>query len=122
MGDADQLIQAIFNIVGNAAEAVQGCGTLCLRTRVLRQHTLGVRRHRLVLKLDIIDDGPGVPSHLGETIFYPMISGRVGGNGLGLSIAQMLVQLHGGLIECQSRPGETIFTLLLPLESHDGKE
>ncbi len=121
MGDADQLIQAIFNIVGNAAEALQGCGTIQLRTRVLRQHTLGVRRHRLVLKLDILDDGPGIPPHLGETIFYPMISGRAEGSGLGLSIAQMLVQLHGGLIECQSRPGDTVFTLLLPLEGRDGK-
>ena len=95
-------------------------GIITLSTRVQRQYTIGHKRHKLVVRLDIRDNGPGIPTELQEKIFYPMITGRPDGNGLGLSIAQVLVNQHGGLIECTSRPGETVFTLLLPLEINDG--
>lgn len=119
-GDADRLIQAVLNIMRNAVEAIDGRGTILVRTRILRQYTIGHKRHKLVARVEIIDDGPGIPDQLQENIFYPMISGHDQGTGLGLPIAQILVNQHGGLIEFTSRPGETVFTLLLPLESHDG--
>ncbi|TVR60806.1 MAG: nitrogen regulation protein NR(II) [Candidatus Competibacteraceae bacterium] len=115
-GDADQLIQAVLNVVGNAVQALAGQGVITLRTRVQRQYTIGARRYKLVARLDIVDDGPGIPSAQQEQIFYPMISGRSEGTGLGLSIAQSILNRHGGLIECVSQPGETVFTLLLPLD------
>ena len=114
-GDADQLIQAVLNVVRNAVQALDRQGVITLRTRVQRQYTIGSKRHKLVARLDVIDDGPGIPPEQQERIFYPMISGRPDGTGLGLSIAQNIVNQHGGLIECASRPGETVFTLLLPL-------
>ena len=114
-GDADQLIQAVLNVVRNAVQAVGQHGVITLRTRVQRQYTIGAKRHKLVARLDVADDGPGIPPEQQEQIFYPMISGRPDGTGLGLSIAQSIIAQHGGLIECASRPGETVFTLLLPL-------
>ena len=116
-GDADQLMQALLNVVRNALEALADCrgGVITLRSRVQRQYTIGAQRHKLVARLDIVDNGPGIPPEQQEQIFYPMISGRPDGTGLGLSIAQNIVNQHGGLIECASRPGETVFTLLLPL-------
>ncbi|MGH8594285.1 MAG: ATP-binding protein, partial [Gammaproteobacteria bacterium] len=96
-------------------QAVGNHGRITLRTRSERQFTLGPRRYRLVLRLDVIDDGPGIPSDLQEHVFYPLVTGRSTGTGLGLSIAQSLVHLHGGLIEFSSKPGETIFTTWLPL-------
>lgn len=114
-GDADRLIQAVLNVVRNAVQALDRQGVITLRTRVQRQYTIGSKRHKLVARLDVIDDGPGIPPEQQERIFYPMISGRPDGTGLGLSIAQNIVNQHGGLIECASRPGETVFTLLLPL-------
>lgn len=114
-GDADQLIQAVLNVVRNAVQAVGQRGVITLRTRVQRQYTIGAKRHKLVARLDVADDGPGIPPEQQEQIFYPMISGRPDGTGLGLSIAQSIIAQHGGLIECASRPGETVFTLLLPL-------
>jgi two-component system nitrogen regulation sensor histidine kinase GlnL len=114
--DADQLIQALLNIVRNAARAVAGGGTITLRTRVQRQFTIGNHRHRLVALVQVVDDGPGIPPELIERIFYPMVSGNDGGMGLGLSIAQSVINQHGGLVECRSRPGETVFTVLLPVE------
>ena len=114
-GDADRLIQAMLNVVRNAVQALGQCGVITLRSRVQRQYTIGAKRHKLVARLDIADDGPGIPPDQQEQIFYPMISGRPDGTGLGLSIAQSIVNQHGGLIECASRPGETVFTLLLPL-------
>jgi two-component system nitrogen regulation sensor histidine kinase GlnL len=113
--DSDQLIQAILNVARNAVQALDGRGTIVFRTRTLRQYTLGHRRHKLVLRLDIVDNGPGIPEYLKGQIFYPLISGREQGTGLGLPIAQSLINQHGGLIECASRPGETVFTFLLPL-------
>ena len=120
MGDADKLIQALLNIIRNAVEALDGRGAITLRTRVQRQCTIGHTRHKLVARLEIIDNGPGIPEDIREEIFFPMISGRPDGTGLGLSIAQSIVNRHGGLIECISRPGETVFILLLPLERNDG--
>ena len=114
-GDADQLLQAVLNVVRNAVQALGVKGAITLRTRVQRQYTIGVKRHKLVARLDVVDDGPGIPPAQQEQIFYPTISGRPDGTGLGLSIAQNIVAQHGGLIECVSRPGETVFTLLLPL-------
>ena len=114
-GDADRLIQAMLNVVRNAVQAVGRRGVITLRSRVQRQYTIGAKRHKLVARLDVVDDGPGIPPGQQEQIFYPMISGRPDGTGLGLSIAQSIINQHGGLIECASRPGETVFTLLLPL-------
>lgn len=118
--DHDQIIQALLNIAGNAVQALGERGRIVLRTRVQRQITIGHRRHRLLARIDIIDNGPGIPPELIERVFYPMITGRPDGTGLGLSIAQSLINQHGGLIECSSRPGETMFTILLPLEVHHG--
>lgn len=111
----DQLTQAVLNIVQNAVQALDGSGTLTLRSRALSQFTLGLKRHRLVLKIDVIDNGPGVPAELRDRLFLPLVTGRAEGTGLGLAIAQTLVQQHGGLIECESRPGHTEFSLFLPV-------
>jgi two-component system, NtrC family, nitrogen regulation sensor histidine kinase GlnL len=119
MADRDLIIQAILNIVRNALQAVGESGTITLRTRVLRQYTVGQMRHKLVARIQVIDDGPGIPPEMQEQIFYPMVSGRDGGSGLGLSIAQSLINQHGGLIECTSRPDRTVFSLLIPLETTD---
>jgi len=116
IGDNDQLVQAVLNIVRNAVQALGDTGTITLRTRIQRQFTIGHTRHNLVIRLDIIDDGPGISAELQERIFYPMVTGRADGTGLGLSIAQSLINQHHGLIECTSEPGNTVFTLLLPLE------
>jgi two-component system nitrogen regulation sensor histidine kinase GlnL len=118
-GDSDRLIQAILNITRNAAHAAGQNGQVMLRTRVHRQFTIGSIRHRLVLRVDIEDNGPGIPEDLLPRIFFPMISGRSGGTGLGLAIAQELINQHSGLIECESRPGCTIFTVYLPFEGSD---
>ncbi len=119
--DPDQLIQAILNIGGNALQALlenpsEHEPVLTFRTRPVRQYTIGARRHRIVLRLDIRDNGPGIPAELRESIFYPMVSGRAGGTGLGLSIAQDIIHQYQGLIECESRPGETTFSIFLPLD------
>ncbi|WJW75525.1 nitrogen regulation protein NR(II) [Thiohalobacter sp. IOR34] len=114
--DPEMLIQSVLNIVRNAVQALQGKGEVRLRTRTQRQFTIGQKRHRLVVRVDVIDHGPGIPPELQETIFMPMVSSHAEGSGLGLPIAQSLVNLHGGLIECSSRAGETVFTILLPLE------
>ncbi|ALG67602.1 nitrogen regulation protein NR(II) [Beggiatoa leptomitoformis] len=114
--DADQLIQAVLNIMRNAVQAMNGIGDIILRTRITRQMSIGNKRHRLVIRLEIIDNGPGVPADMIDHIFYPLVTGHAQGTGLGLSIAQSLVNQHGGLIECTSKPGETVFTLWLPME------
>lgn len=117
MADQDRLIQAFLNLARNAAAAAGVEGHIGLRTRVRRQFTIGNRRHRLVLQAQVCDDGPGIPSEIKDQIFFPMISGRAGGTGLGLPIAQELINQHGGLIECESRPGNTTFSVYLPLEN-----
>jgi two-component system nitrogen regulation sensor histidine kinase GlnL len=114
-GDSDQLIQAVLNIVRNATRAIEENGTVMLRTRIHRQLTIGTERHRLAAQVDIVDDGPGIPAEIAETLFLPMVTGGTGGMGLGLAIAQSLINQHKGLIECKSRRGETTFTLLIPL-------
>jgi two-component system nitrogen regulation sensor histidine kinase GlnL len=113
--DPELLIQATLNIARNAAQALEGRGTVTLRTRVLRQATVGGKRHRLAVHIDVIDDGPGIPEELRETLFYPLVTGRTEGTGLGLSIAQLLVHQHGGVVEWFSQPGETVFRILLPV-------
>jgi two-component system nitrogen regulation sensor histidine kinase GlnL len=114
--DREQLIQAMLNLVRNALQAIAGAGTITLRSRARRQITIGGTRHRLVLQIDVEDDGPGVPPALIDRIFYPMVTTRAEGSGLGLPIAQYLIHSHGGLIECKSRPGCTVFSMILPLE------
>lgn len=116
LGDPDQLIQALLNIARNAARAINEDGYILLGTRVLRQFTIINKRHPLVLQIEIHDDGPGISEELQEKIFLPMISGYQGGIGIGLSIAQSLINQHGGLIEFTSRPGDTTFSILIPLE------
>ncbi|MBB6340290.1 two-component system nitrogen regulation sensor histidine kinase GlnL [Pseudomonas fluvialis] len=119
--DREQMIQAVLNIVRNAMQALASqndlhLGRITLRTRTLRQFTIGHTRHRLVCKVEIIDNGPGIPPELQDTIFYPMVSGRADGTGLGLAITQNIISQHQGLIECESHPGHTVFALFLPLE------
>ena len=118
--DFEQLIQAVLNIARNACEALgeqiaQGQASLIFRTRVARQSTFGKQRYRLALELHVIDNGPGVPEAIKDRIFYPLVSGREGGSGLGLTLAQTFVQQHHGLIECDSEPGRTDFKILIPL-------
>ena len=115
--DPDLLLQAVLNIVRNATQALEGQGVITLRTRVQRQFNIGNKLHRLVACVEIIDNGPGIDVALQTKIFYPMVTGRSDGTGLGLSIAQSLINRHNGLIECNSKPGETVFTILLPLEN-----
>jgi len=120
-GDAEQLIQAVLNIARNAAQAVASGGRITLRTRAVRQFTIGATRHRLVLRVDVEDDGPGVPSELQERIFVPMVTGKTTGTGLGLPIAQDIVNRHGGFITFDSEPGRTVFSVYLPVGNDNGK-
>ena len=113
--DRNQIIQAMLNLARNALQAVGSSGSLCLRSRALTNITIGPRLNRVVAAVEFIDDGPGVPESLRETIFYPLVSGRPGGVGLGLALAQDLVHRHEGLIEFDSRPGRTVFRILLTL-------
>jgi two-component system, NtrC family, nitrogen regulation sensor histidine kinase GlnL len=117
--DPDQLTQAVLNIVRNAAQSVAATTKgpeIRLTTRVARGVTLAKKRHRLALALSVTDNGPGVPEALRDRIFFPLVSGREGGSGLGLTIAQTFIAQHNGTIECESVPGRTVFTILLPLE------
>jgi len=123
-GDPEQLIQAVLNIARNAAQAILGArarlvpgshGQIILRTRVARRVTLARRFHKLALELQVVDDGPGIPAEIRDQIFYPLVSGREGGTGLGLTLAQTFVQQHQGVVECDSQPGRTGFRIVLPL-------
>ncbi len=120
--DPEHLIQAVLNIVRNAAQALdeddsgeQKEKIITIKTRILRHFNIGYKRHKLVAKMDIIDNGPGISEDMQERIFMPLITGRAEGTGLGLSIAQSLMSQNGGLIECHSKPGKTVFSLLLPV-------
>ncbi|MEQ1518966.1 MAG: nitrogen regulation protein NR(II) [Usitatibacteraceae bacterium] len=115
IGEKEQLIQALLNVARNAAQAMKGRGELRIVTRIARQVTLARVRYRYAVMVDIIDNGPGVAGALQDKIFYPLVSGRDGGTGLGLSIAQDLVNQHQGIIEFDSVPGQTRFTVLLPV-------
>jgi len=118
-GDKEQLIQAVLNIARNAAQAIAGSGRggeILLRTRVTRQVTLARRRHRHAVQLEITDDGPGIPAELQERVFHPLVSGRAGGSGLGLTLAQAFIIQHHGIVSFESAPGSTTFTILLPVE------
>ena len=123
MGDREQLIQAILNVTRNALQVLtqnpplDGEPTIRMRTRAMRQFTIGHKRHKLTCNVEIIDNGPGIPGELKQNLFYPMISGRPDGNGLGLAITQSIVGQHDGLVQCDSEPGRTRFILFLPLES-----
>lgn len=119
-GDREQLIQATLNIVHNAAQALaerRAAGDACItfKTRVARQVIFNKQWYRLALELHVIDNGPGVPDAIKDRIFYPLVSGREGGTGLGLTLAQTFVQQHHGVIECDSVPGRTDFKILIPL-------
>ena len=117
MADREQIIQALLNIARNGAQAMQGRGRIILRTRVARRVTLAKKLHRLALMVNIIDNGPGIPDELKDKIFFPLVSGREGGHGIGLTIAQTFVSQHHGTIEVQSRPGETRFSILFPISN-----
>lgn len=119
--DLDQLIQVVLNIVRNATQALlenpsDYPAEIILRSRVLRQFTIGAHRHRLVCVVEVEDNGPGIDAPLLETLFYPMVTGRAQGTGLGLPIAQGIMQEHGGLIECESMLGRTVFRILIPVD------
>lgn len=118
--DESMLIQALLNITRNAVAALDNEGEIMLRTRPRRNTTIRSKTYPLVAQIDIIDNGQGIPEELAETLFFPMVTGRAEGTGLGLSIAQTLIQQHKGQIEFSSKPGETCFTILIPLENgHD---
>ena len=121
IGDREKLIQTVLNIARNAAQAMQASGQqnaeITFKTRAERQVTLAKKRYRVAIKLQIIDNGPGIPTDIRDRIFYPLVSGREGGSGLGLTLAQTFITQHHGMIECESEPGRTCFTILLPIES-----
>ena len=114
-GDKERMIQVVLNLARNAAQALMGKGRIDLVTRVARQVTIARQRHKLALELHVIDNGPGIAEEIRERVFLPLVSGRDGGTGLGLTLAQTFVQQHGGMIECDTRPGRTDFCVLLPL-------
>jgi len=121
LGDEAQLIQVFLNIGRNALQALsesgQGSAVITFRSRTVRQYTIRQKRHRIVVRIDVLDNGPGIERDMLEKIFYPMISGRASGTGLGLSLVQQLVELHNGSVECESEAGQTLFSVHLPLES-----
>lgn len=113
--DSELLIQALLNVVRNASQVVADGGVITLRTRVDRKLTIGQQRRDLVARIEIIDNGPGIPEEMRDKIFFPMVTGRADGTGLGLSIAQSLIQQHDGIIDVESVPGRTVFTVFLPI-------
>ena len=115
--DEAQIIQAFLNIIRNAGQALEKTNNprIVVKTRVVRQFTIGAIRHRMISQIDIFDNGPGIPADMLDRIFFPMISGRADGTGLGLAITQTIVGQHQGLLECRSKPGETCFSVFLPL-------
>lgn len=117
--DRDQIVQAFLNLVRNATAALGGHGQIVLRSRALMNFTIGNLRHGAVASIEIEDDGPGIPKELQDSVFYPLVTSRPEGTGLGLPAAQELLSRHGGLIEFDSRPGRTIFYVRIPLSSGD---
>jgi two-component system nitrogen regulation sensor histidine kinase GlnL len=124
VGDKELLIQAILNIVHNAAQILEermrdGDALIQLQTSIVRNVTIAKKRHKLALNVSIIDNGPGIPSEIIDHIFLPLVSGRPSGSGLGLTLAQSFIQMHGGFISVQSIPGKTEFNLQIPYTSAD---
>src|SRR5690606_13356747 len=119
-GDADRLVQATWNLVRNAIEA--GAASVTLRTRAEHAVRIGDEVHALVLRMDVVDDGRGVPEALAEQVFLPLVSGRAEGSGLGLALAQQVAREHRGSLAYRSRPGHTVFTMLLPMVQSDDEE
>lgn len=117
--DRDQIVQAFLNVVRNAATALEGQGTITLRSRAEMNFTIGNVRHRVIASIEIEDDGPGIPPALQDSVFYPLVTSRPDGTGLGLPAAQELLSRHGGLIEFDSRPGRTVFYLRIPLNQQE---
>lgn len=117
--DRDQIIQALLNLVRNATASLDGEGNLTLRTRAATNYTIGDVRHRVIASIEIEDDGPGIPQDLQDSIFYPLVTSKPDGTGLGLPGAQELLSRHGGMIEFESRPGRTVFYVRIPLEQDD---
>ncbi len=113
--DRDQMVQALLNLVRNAITALEGQGALTLRSRAETNFTIGDVRHRVIASIEIEDDGPGIPRELQDSVFYPLVTSRPDGTGLGLAVAQELLSRHGGLIEFESRPGRTVFFVRIPL-------
>jgi two-component system nitrogen regulation sensor histidine kinase GlnL len=113
--DQDQMVQAFLNLMRNAAAALEGHGTIRLRSRAVTNFTIGDTRHRVIATIEIEDDGPGIPYDLQDSVFYPLVTSRPDGTGLGLPAAQELISRHGGLIEFDSRPGRTVFYVRIPL-------
>ena len=127
LGDREQLIQAVLNIAHNAAQALTdeieaGVAQIELRTRVARSVTIAKQRYKLAMDLDVIDNGPGIPPDIRERIFFPLVSGREGGSGLGLTLAQTFVQQHQGSIACDSKPGCTHFHIQIPYRRQEKSE
>lgn len=114
--DRDHIVQAFLNLVRNAATALEGQGVITLRSRAVLNYTIGNTRHRVIASIEIEDDGPGIPDDLQDSIFYPLVTSRPDGTGLGLPAAQELLSRHGGLIEFESRPGRTVFLVRIPLD------
>ena len=117
-GDREQLIQAVLNIVRNAAQAMHGKGRITLKTRIARQATLARRRYKQAIEVQISDNGPGIPEDIRDKVFYPLVSGREGGSGLGLTLVQNFVTQHHGTVAFETQPGGTTFTLLLPIQQN----
>lgn len=117
--DRDQMIQALLNLVRNAVTSLDGQGTITLRSRAVTNYTIGDKRHRVIASIEIEDDGPGIPRELQDTIFYPLVTSRSDGTGLGLPASQELISRHDGLIEFESRPGRTVFFVRIPLNQEE---
>jgi two-component system nitrogen regulation sensor histidine kinase GlnL len=117
--DRDQMVQAFLNLVRNAVAALDGHGTLTLRSRAVTNFTIGDVRHRVIATIEIEDDGPGIPPDLQDSVFYPLVTSKPEGTGLGLPAAQELISRHGGLIEFDSRPGRTVFLVRIPLDQEN---
>lgn len=120
--DRNQLVQALINLLRNAVAALGGQGRITLRSRAIMNFTIGETRHKAVASLEIEDDGPGIPADLQDSVFYPLVTSRPDGTGLGLPVAQELISRHHGLIEFESRPGRTVFFVRMPLlegEAHE---
>ncbi len=119
-GDRDKLIQVVLNLLNNAVKSLTNNGHIIIKTRVLRNFTIRQINHPLVLCAQIVDNGQGIPEGLQDKIFYPMITGHADGTGLGLSISQTIINQHDGLIEFTSKPGETIFSMVIPVDLDNG--